>query len=226
MIVTIHQPAYLPWLGYLAKIAAADSFVLLDTVQFEKGWYINRNRIKTQTGELMLTIPVRRDGLLSVPLADVQIDDSRPWRRKHLRAIELAYHAAPRFEHVYGHLRELYDHTLLTELCLDQLRFWLDEFGIDTPIIRARDLGVEGLHSSELLLAICRAVGADTYLSGPHGRDYLDERVFARAGIALEYHHFVHPVYAQMHGGFVSGLAALDAAMVGYVTMPSIARAA
>ena len=58
MKVAIHQPHYLPWLGYLAKWAAADLFVFLDTVQYEKSGYQNRNRIKTRDGPRWLTVPV------------------------------------------------------------------------------------------------------------------------------------------------------------------------
>ena len=93
MKVAIHQPHYLPWLGYLAKWAAADLFVFLDTVQYEKNGWQNRNRIKTADGARWLTVPVH--ARLGTPIAEVAIDCEQPWPARHLRAIEAAYGDAP-----------------------------------------------------------------------------------------------------------------------------------
>ena len=89
MRVAIHQPQYLPWLGYLAKWAAADLFVFLDTVQYEKNGWQNRNRIKTADGARWLTVPVH--ARLGTPIADVAIDCEQSWSARHLRAIDGAY---------------------------------------------------------------------------------------------------------------------------------------
>ena len=91
MMLSAHQPAYLPWLGYLDKIASADVFVFLDDVQFEKNSFINRNRIKTSQGAQWLTVPVRMKGHMYATLLNTSMDDSQPWRRKHLAAVALNY---------------------------------------------------------------------------------------------------------------------------------------
>src|SRR5450631_1867991 len=97
MIVAIHQPAYLPWLGYFDRIAASDLFIFLDTVQFERNSFTNRNRIKTASGPIWLTVPVRLRGHMEKILNEIEIDNTKGWKKKHLRAVEQNYHRAPMF---------------------------------------------------------------------------------------------------------------------------------
>jgi hypothetical protein len=203
LTVAIHQPVYLPWLGLLDKIARCDVFVLLDTVQFEKGDVSNRNWIKTQAGPQRLTIPVI-DNHLNETLLETRMDDKQPWRRKHLRAIELAYSRAPRF---YADPTDR-----LTEFCVPQLAWLQSEFGITTRVVRSSELGARG-HQSTLLARICSEIGADVYLSGAFARCYLDETEFEERGIDVVYQDFRHPTYPQLHGEFVPRMCALDALM-------------
>lgn len=206
-----HQPAYLPWLGYFERIARVDVFVFLDTVQFEKNSFINRNRIKTPQGAQWLTIPVRSRGHLDSTLRETQIDNARNWRGDHLKAISLNYRKAPQFAERFARLEQLYSlpGDNLAELCWQQLQFWLQELGITTRLVRASELAVNS-RKSELVLDICRSLAADHYLSGALGRDYLDEAAFAAAGIEVRYQAFVPPTYRQLWGEFVPGLSVLD----------------
>jgi WbqC-like protein family len=211
VVVTIHQPAYLPWLGYLDRIARSDLFIFLDTVQFERNSFTNRNRIKTADGPLWLTVPVRLRDHLNTTIADVEIDGQRNWKRKHLSSIAQSYRHAPDFSSRYERLAAVYasDTSRLAELCFDQLKFWLAELDIATRVVRASELPVEG-RNSELVLALCRHAGARAYLSGPFGRDYLQEHAFAEAGIEVRYHDYTHPHYPQLHGDFVPALGIVD----------------
>ncbi|HEY6895646.1 MAG TPA: WbqC family protein [Rhodocyclaceae bacterium] len=211
MIVSIHQPAYLPWLGYLARIAASDVFVFFDTVQFEKNSFTNRNRIKTANGPIWLTVPVLQQGHMEKKLCEIEIDPRQDWRKKHLRSIEMSYRKAPRFDACFPRLQALYaeDAPLLADLCYRQLRFWLDELGITTRVVRASELDVTG-QKSDLVLAICRHLGASHYISGPLGRGYLHEADFAAAGIGLSYQEFTHPVYPQLYGEFTPAMGVVD----------------
>lgn len=211
MIVSIHQPAYLPWLGYLARIAASDRFVFLDTVQFERNSFVNRNRIKTPQGPLWLTVPVLRKGHMERSLLDMEIDERRDWRRKHLLSIEQNYRSAPRFEALRDSLTTLVEtnEDRLSELCARQLQFWLSELAVETPVLRASELPVEGT-KSDLVLTLCRYLGASTYLSGPLGRGYLREEDFAAEGIDIVYFDYRHPTYPQLHGPFLPSLSVVD----------------
>jgi hypothetical protein len=211
LIVSIHQPAYLPWLGYLDRIAASDAFIYLDTVQFEKNSFINRNRIKTRSGPLWLTVPVLSHGHQDRTLLELRIDNRQHWKKKHLRSIEQNYRRAPYFNERFTKLLPLYDvdDDTIVDLCFQQLRLWTAEFGLKARIIRASELNAEG-RKSNLVLALCELAKARIYLSGPQGRDYLDVSAFASAGIEVRYHDFVPRPYPQLFGEFVPAMAALD----------------
>lgn len=209
--VAIHQPAYLPWLGYLDRIRRSDVFVFLDTVQFEKNSFTNRNRIKTASGPAWLTVPVFGQGHTHSTLQHLRVDDSQAWAKKHLRSIELNYRRAPHFDGQFPRLAALYEdrHEGLADLCFRQLQFWLQEFCIATRVVRSSQLAVTE-RKERLVLGLCKALAAERYLSGPLGRDYLDPAAFQQEGIALEYHAFAHPVYPQLFGDFVPAMGIVD----------------
>jgi hypothetical protein len=211
MILSAHQPAYLPWLGYFDKIARSDLFVYLDTVQFEKNSYINRNQIKTPQGALWLTIPVKTKGHIANTLLSTKIDDSQPWRSKHLKSILMNYKKAAGFDERFPKIENLlsYQETNLADYCFHQLLFWLSELGITTPIVRSSELPISST-KSDLVLDLCSYHQAGQYLSGALGRDYLVEEDFRKTGITIEYQDFKSQHYAQLWGGFIPKLSVLD----------------
>jgi WbqC-like protein family len=208
--VAIHQPHYLPWLGYFAKWAAADVFVLLDTVQYEKNGWQNRNRIKTRDGARWLTVPVHAK--FGMAIADVTIDTSQPWPARHLAAISHAYATAPGFAKYRDALAEFYEleWAYLAPLAVASASWLSRALGITTPVRLASELGVTASDPTARLVDLTRAVGGTTYLAGRDGATYLEPRRFADAGIAVLQQRYEHPVYAQLHGEFVPFLSALD----------------
>jgi WbqC-like protein family len=206
----IHQPHFMPWLGYLAKWAAADVFVFLDTVQYEKNGWQNRNRIKTAAGPRWLTVPVH--ARLGTPIGAVAVDAAQPWRERHRRAIETAYARAPYLARHRAALDRLYATSWerLAPLAVATAEWLAQAVGIATPGRLASALAVEGGDATERLVAICRAVGADTYLAGRDGARYMDRDAFAAAGIAVRYQDYKHPEYGQLHGEFAPFLSGLD----------------
>jgi hypothetical protein len=216
MIVAIHQPHFLPWLGYLHRMASADLFVLLDHVQFERRNYQNRTRIRIDGTPRWLTVPViqrSQKERITEKLIDNRMGGARPWAVNHFSTLRHAYASARCFGQYAGELRRLFEARWerlvdLNQACLELLR---DAFGIRTPIARSSELAVEGARG-DLILDICRAVGADALLAGLGGsRGYLDTQAFARAGVRIEFQRFVHPVYPQCGAApFVPGLSSLD----------------
>lgn len=213
-MISIHQPAYQPWLGYLDRIRRADTFVFLDSVQFEKNSFTNRNKINTQTGPVWLTIPVKSKDHLVGNLSSLEIDNSKSWKKKHLRTIEQSYARAPYFGDRIDRIRKMYDveTTSFSDFCFSQLLEWLRIFNIQTPIVRSQTLDLQS-NKSDLVLEICQRLEANKYLSGPFGKDYLELEKFAEHKIVVSFHEFEHPVYPQIHNkdAFVSHLSALDA---------------
>jgi hypothetical protein len=209
--LAVLQPGYLPWLGYFDQMRRSDVFVLYDDVQYDKHGWRNRNRIKTPSGPLWLTVPARHSGLDRPSINEIEIDGHTPWARKHVASLRQYYSRAPfmaqympELEAVLGRpWRRLVD---LNEAVMALLAGWL---GITTPVVRSSLLGIGGDKSARLL-GICRHVGATRYLSGDAAREYLDESAFRAAGIAVEWQQYSHPVYAQQHGPFISHLSVID----------------
>lgn len=213
MIVTIHQPEHLPWLGFFHKMRRADRFVVLDNVQYRTNYFQNRNRVLGANGPFWLTVPVRTRGHTAASIADLEIDGSQPWAKRYWKSLQACYGRHPHFARHADPLQAIVEspRSRLADLNLAHIEALRAALGIETPLVRASELGVAG-HRSELLLAICERLGASSYLSGPSGRDYLDESIFTSRGIEVRYHEFHHPVYPQHHAStFVSHLSALDA---------------
>ena len=214
LILSAHQPAYLPWLGYFDKILRAEIFVFLDHVQFEKNSFINRNQIKTPSGPAWLTVPVLSKGHMKSSIAETRVDEQQPWRSKHLKTLSHNYARAPCFEERFIRLQALYavpGHSI-ADICWNQLRFWLDEVGCKTRMVRSSTLRIAA-RKSDLILDLCRHFGATHYISGALGKDYLEEGVFKQAGVDIEYQEFCPPDYQQLHGEFIPNLSIVDAWM-------------
>jgi hypothetical protein len=214
MIVAIHQPHYLPWLGYLHRMAQVDLFIVLDHVQFERRNYQNRSQIRLDGEAHWLTVPVVQRSQKE-RIIEKQVDNGgpRPWGPIHFLTLRHAYRAAEHFNTYAGALRKILDARWerLAELDRAMLEMLRDAFEIRTPLARSSELGVDGA-KSDLLLNLCRATGADTLLAGFGGsRSYLDVEVFAREGVRIKWHDFKHPTYKQCGPEpFVPGLAAID----------------
>ncbi len=209
MRVAIHQPQYLPWLGYLDKLDRSDVFVLLDTVQFKKNEWQNRNRIRTAQGWQYLTVPVLHE--FPQRLDQVRINNQTDWRRKHVQTLETHYGKAPHYGRYAPLFRELLARdwerlSLLNEAVLSALA---GAFGITTPIVKASQFEAREEQTGRLV-DLCKALGADCYLAGAGGRGYMNIAEFEAAGIAVEFQDFVSPEYAQVYRPFIAGLSAVD----------------
>jgi len=212
MRVAIHQPHYLPWLGYLHRMARADLFIVLDHVQFERANYQNRTAVRVNNAAHWLTVPVLQRSQKE-RILDKQIDNSQEWASLHYETLRRAYTAAGYFSAYASELRNIYARRWerLVDLNDATLALLRDAYGISTPLVRSSQLGALGA-KSELVLNLCRAVGASALIVGMGGsRAYLDRADFAAAGIALELQEFDHPLYPQRGGvAFTPGLSALD----------------
>jgi len=209
MIVSVHQPQYLPWLGYFHKIDKSDCFVFLDSVQYKAREYQNRNRIRTKDGWIWLTVPVLVKGHSRQPISDVLIDNSQDWAREHCRSLQVWYAKAAFFKEHFSFFENLYSRRWerLMDLNISVIRYCLDALGITTRVVFESELGTTE-HSTARIIQICKKLGADAYLSGTGGKDYLDEAQFPAAGIRLEYQHFEHPSYGQQFVDSVNPFAA------------------
>ena len=217
MILTGHQPNYLPYPGFFHKVARADRFLIVDTVQFVKrgtfGW-MHRNRIRTGSaqGWDWLSVPVLSKGKFTQKIFETKIDPVRSWSRKHWRTIEWNYRRAKYFDTYAADVKALYEKEWIrfSDLTCAFIELMLRLLRIRRPVERASTLGIEG-QAGGLIAAMCRATGADVYLSGVHGRDYLDPVALEREGVRVVYQEYTTPVYEQCWpGSFVPDLSIID----------------
>lgn len=213
-VVAIHQPNFLPWMGYFHKMMQSDVFILLDTVPYTKNGYQNRVKIKTAQGARWLTIPVLTKGRFGQLTSEVEIKDNIGWRKTHLLTLTTNYARAPYFSETTAWLTTAYDNKTNRLAQFNQMLIEIvrKELGIETPLVLASTLNAGGT-SSRHLLELVQQVGGTTYLSGPSGRHYLDETPFLEAGVQVQYQQFQHPVYPQLHGEFIRGLSIIDLLM-------------
>jgi hypothetical protein len=213
MIVAIHQPQFMPWLGYFDKIRKCHTFVFLDIVQFKKNEFQNRNKIKTAQGWMWLTVPVSYK--YPQHLDEVMINDGVDWRKKHLTSLTINYQRATYFHTFFPDLKQFYTRhpesaETIAEFNRESVIMLLKLLGVVKDTACASALGDLPDEPSERLAAICATIGADTYLSGAGGKTYLDQKPFNSRGIKVVFQEFQHPVYPQLYGDFVPNLSLLD----------------
>jgi len=210
MIVAVHQPQYLPWLGYFDKIRRADIFVLLDNVQFKKNEWQNRNKIKTAQVSQWVTVPVgyKYPQLIN----EVTINNTVRWQHKQSQAILTNYRKAACHEYLEEFFEEIFSNSwqMISELNTYVVRRLVGVLGIDTPLFVASELGEFPEDPDERLIEITRHFNGDTYLAGSGGRQYMDLEKYSKQGIAVKFQDFQHPVYEQLFGEFEPYMSAID----------------
>jgi hypothetical protein len=212
VILSAHQPAYLPWLGYFAKMAGADRFVVHDLSPIGRGNMLNRNRIGTANGPLLLTVPLdHRDLRAELPLNRIRIV-ADGWQRRHWKAIQLAYRRAPHFADHAGFLEDYYagGYTTLDELCRPFIDYCVTALKLDCEVTWLSDLDIGAVDRQTIIPVLCQHFGADEFVVGPHAADYLDTDALTRAGIELSVFSYDHPRYPQYRTEFVSHLSVVD----------------
>ena len=211
MILTAHQPSYLPWLGLLHKCELADVFCVLDKVQYSKGDFVNRNRIKTSNGPIWLTVPVERQSHEGRSIGTVNIVQDG-WQKKHALGVKYAYSKAPYFADYFDEIEELIlreDLVTIADLDQEWLNFALSKFEISTEIIKESNNSFVG-EKSGLLLDMSLKTGARGFLFGAQGRDYADVASFQENKVEAFFQDYQHPTYSQLHGDFVSHMSFID----------------
>jgi len=210
MIISVHQPQYLPWLGFFHKLSNSDAYVSLDTVQYMNRGFIHRNKIKTPQGWVWLTIPVMYEhGNI---INEVRIKYNTDWVDKHLNSLEHNYSKAPFFKDYFNNIEKIYrgKWELLSSFDEALLSWTIKELGIKVKYLKLSEIEAIGSDSTLRIINICKKIGADTYLSGSGGTRYMDENLFKKEGIKLSYQKFEHPIYKQRFGDFIQGLSIID----------------
>lgn len=217
-IVAIHQPNFVPWLGYFDKIIRADLFVLLDNVQFPKtgGTWINRVKLLVNGSEAWTTVPIIRNFQGVRSISEIKINNETDWRGKFLKTIQTNYGKAPYFREILPLLNDLMDNPTdsLSEFNIAAIRTIVSILKIDSEkLVLGSEVLAEG-SATELLISITKKLEGTCYMCGGGAGGYQEDEKFASAGIDLVYQGFTHPAYPQLRSQqFVPGLSIIDTLM-------------
>lgn len=211
MILTAHQPVYIPWLGLFHKIALADKFCVFDIAQYQTKDYNNRNKIKTPNGVIWLSVPVESKDHFSKTVGEIKIHHNG-WHKKHFKSISLAYRKAPFYKQYIDQVEEILINRFfkyLAELNFAFLEFGMKCLDISLPIVYASDYEFRG-QKSDLVLDMVKQLSADVYIFGEQGRNYARVDDYTNAGKKIYFQNYKHPQYSQLHGEFVENMSFLD----------------
>ena len=210
MIISVHQPQYLPWLGYFDKIKRADIFILLDNVQFKKNEWQNRNRIKTANGLQWLTVPV----MYKFPqlINEVEINNGDKWQHRQRQAIISNYKKAQCWSFLEEFFEEIFSSKwqYISQLNIHVVKKLAGLLGIKTPIYIVSELGKFPEDPDERLIALTKHFDGDTYLAGGGGKGYMDTAKYTQNGVKVVFQEYEHPVYNQLFGDFEPFMSVID----------------
>jgi hypothetical protein len=206
------QPTYLPWCGYFGLMQAVDIFIFLDSVQFAKRSWQQRNQIKTPQGAQWLTVPVATKGKREQLICEAEVEIASNFTRAHRKTIESNYAKAPAFKALDPILLACFErpHTLLCDLNIGIIEHCRALLGIATPVMRSSQMKGRGA-KADLLASLCVEVGAKEFISVLGSKDYLDKSsAFEEIGVPVRYFNYHHPEYPQLFGNFLSHMSVID----------------
>ena len=208
--VCIHQPDFIPYLGFFHRLIETDIFIILDDAQFIRDGWHHRDQVKNSAGKTWITLPVNREDLFKT-IRDVRLVQPQDWKTKHLNQLKENYRKAPFFGMYFPRIEAIYakNHDRLIEINLDFLEFLFEFFNLEPRPLFSSDLHIPG-KSTDRLVELVQQVGGDRYLTGTGSRAYLEEVKFTEKGIAVAWQKFDPPDYPQMHGEFISHLSSID----------------
>jgi hypothetical protein len=207
--VVLLQSNYIPWKGYFDLINIADEFIFHDDLQYTEQDWRNRNLIKTDNGVKWLSIPV--GSTHKKMICEVETKGSE-WKAQHRKKIEGAYAGAKYFKEFEYILDELYNNDIssLSQYNQHVIKYLCGILNINAIFSRSEDYYPEN-SKTERLIGILKKAGATKYISGPNGKNYLQEDLFKEASIDLEYYSYHgYPEYPQLHGPFVHEVSVID----------------
>lgn len=216
MKAAIHQPQYYPWIGYFHKIAKADKFILLNEVQLTDSGYMHRNRFLDINGKVkFVTIPFFKKNYMNLPYNKLKINNTVEWQKRNANFLKAAYGKAPYFHEIWNIISYQFieEYAHLSDIVIKSIFTVCEILQIDTPFLFQSDIKYNrDMHKSNLVLNLCKATGADIYLSGKGASiKYLDREQFKENLIDIEFQDVSIPTYSQVNTQkFIGGISILD----------------
>ena len=211
MILSIHQPNYLPYLGFFEKASKSDVFILYDSTQFKKNDWQNRNKICTKNGWQWISIPVIHN--FGQKIYETKIDVNKRPLKSNWQTLKTIYGRAPYFKMYELDFERIYnsEYEFICDLSCDLIILISKTLGLKTKFLRSTMLGEVQTKSTQALIDLCRCVDADTYISGSEGINYIQIDLFKMANINLKFQKFNHPIYTQFnYKNFIPFMSIID----------------
>lgn len=211
-IVVIHQPDFMPYLGFFDRLLKADIYVVLDNVQYvrsSRGW-TSRDKIKTVNGEKWISVGTKR-APRDTPINQIFLSEEFDWRNKHLNLFRENYRRCSYYDEVISYIRELYDFSCkrMMDFNMKSIEMLMELLDIHIDIKYASELNAVGKNNT-LIIDIVKKLGCHKYLSGVGARDYFVSELFECMGIDVIWQTFEHPIYPQQYEGFIPYLSSID----------------
>jgi hypothetical protein len=213
--VAMHQPNFLPYIGFFDKIAKSDMLVIVDHVDFSKGkdnWH-HRNRIRSFRGWDYITVPVS-DHFNYKPFTSVTLNGNIEFKkRKHIRTFSLNYQKAQFFDDYFGSFSEVYveKENNLAEFNVKLIRWMMESLGIRVKVLRSSELDFDrSAKKTDMIMDIMEAVRGNVFISGDGAKCYIEKERFEGNGISMQFQNFRHPEYPQTYPGFIPNMSAMD----------------
>ena len=229
VVISAHQPNFIPYLGFFDKMKKSDIFVIRDDVLFSSNSdsFQHRNKIRINGNNNLenpqwkwLTLPIEKksDLIKNIRIKRNTIKKKdEAWNVELLSSIKKNYGNSKFFNGYFPVFERIFDNSDETLLSLNMkiINFLKNVFGIKTKVVLASSLGIEFTsgeekNASEDLARICAALGGSVYLSGFGGKGYLDLEPFKKRGIKVIFQEYNHPVYEQNYPGFLPNLSSID----------------
>ena len=213
-IIAIHQPNYLPWLGYFDKIKKSSIFIFMDNAQYTRGSWINRCKIKNSQGWQWLTVPIMTSGKFGQMIAKAKIDYTTDWPSTHLKTIEINYKKSLYFNKFFPLINRILRQKIdnLADLNIELIKKISELLKFKTKFVRGKTLNISG-QATNLLINMVKAVEGNTYFYGGGATEYQENDKFKKNSLKLANQNFKHPVYNQLWKNFIPGLSIIDVLM-------------
>lgn len=211
MILSGHQPNYLPYPGLVGKIMMSDKFIYVTKVQYERKSWQNRNRIRSMDSEVLLTVPTLKKGKFDQLICDVQINNDLKWGKKHFNSIRLNYKKCKFYNNYIDFFEDLYNKEWnnLCELDIYIMNYILNELNVKTPILYDKDFDFKG-NKTDFLVDMCKQTNCDTYMSNKGSENYVELNVFTDNNLNHIYINYIGQQYKQAYRGFIPKLSIID----------------
>ncbi|HBV84730.1 MAG TPA: hypothetical protein DEB74_18405 [Lachnospiraceae bacterium] len=212
-IVVIHQPDFIPYLGFFDRLLKADIYVVLDNVQYvrhtSRSW-TSRDKIKTKNGEKWITISTQK-APMDTSINQILLSKENNWRENNINLIRENYKKSPYFYEIMPYIEKLYhyDCNKMIDFNLQSIRILMMLFDIHIEMVLASSLNPEGKNNN-LIIDIINKLKCNKYLSGIGAKDYFIPELYEKAGIQVIWQDFKHPIYQQQYEGFISHLSSID----------------